>query len=451
LIRNKVENFCGRFLILIVNTRFMTNKDDAIRIRELAKQHNILFGESIPLIASENVLSPLAKELLLSDLGSRYAEGLPGKRYYQGNFYVDQIEILTTELAKKLFRTDYVDVRPISGTNANQAVVFALSHPGDIITTVPLASGAHISSAKFGTVGFRGLNPVNYPFDVETMNIDVDLASKLIRLIKPKIALFGQSVFLFPTPLRELSDALQEADSYVWYDGAHVLGLIAGKRFQDPLREGAHVISGSTHKTLPGPQRGIILGNPKDEEMWEKIQRAVFPGVISNHHLNTMAALGVTLAEHLEFGESYADQVIRNAKRLAQELHTLGFKVLGEKVGFTESHTILVDVKDQGGGRKVAEDLEKANIILNMNLLPYDDQSKPRNPSGIRIGTQEVTRIGMKESEMVEIAGLIKEVAMDKKDPVKVKEKVKELKRQFMGVKYCFHENFDPYRYIELV
>ncbi len=427
------------------------NLENALKIRQLAMNHNKLFEESIPLIASENVISPLAKELLLSDLGSRYAEGLPGKRYYQGNYYVDQIEILTTELAKKLFRTEYADVRPISGTNANQAVVFALTQPGDIITALPLAGGAHISSAKFGTVGFRGLNVINYPFDVETMNIDVDLTSKLIKIVKPKVALFGQSVFLFPTPLRELQDAFNEAGCYVWYDGAHVLGLIAGKRFQDPLREGAHVVSGSTHKTLPGPQRGIILANPKDEEMWERIQRAVFPGVISNHHLNTMAALGVTLAEHIEFGEQYADQVIRNAKRLAETLYSLGFKVLGEKVGFTESHTILVDVKAQGGGRKVAENLEKANIILNMNLLPYDDPSKPRNPSGIRIGTQEVTRIGMKESEMDEIAYFIKRVAMDNEDPNRVKEDVKDFKSQYKTVKYCFHEGKEAYKYIDLL
>ncbi|MGC8992181.1 MAG: serine hydroxymethyltransferase [Thermoplasmata archaeon] len=425
--------------------------EDALKIRELAVQHNKFFEESIPLIASENVMSPMAREMLLTDLGSRYAEGLPGKRYYQGNQFVDQIEILTTELAKKLFNTDYVDVRPISGTNANQAVVFALTNPGDIITTIPLASGAHISSAKFGTVGFRGLNPIPLPFDHEIMNIDVDLASKIIKIVKPKLALFGQSVFLFPTPLKELSDALQEADSFVWYDGAHVLGLIAGKRFQDPLREGAHVVSGSTHKTLPGPQRGIILGNPKDEEMWEKIQRAVFPGVISNHHLNTMAALGITLAEHLEFGEAYADQVIKNAKRLAETMHSLGFKVLGEKVGFTSSHTILIDVKEYGGGRRIAEDLEKANIVLNMNLLPYDDQSKPRNPSGIRIGTQEVTRIGMKESEMDYIAELIKKVAIDKKKPEDVKKDVVEFKKNFKTVKYCFHDNFEAYKYIKLI
>jgi glycine hydroxymethyltransferase len=428
----------------------MNEIDYANKIIEFAKQHNQLFKESIPLIASENLISPMALEMTLTDLHARYAEGLPGKRYYQGNAYVDMIENTVIELAQKLFQTDYADVRPISGTNANQAVTFGLTDPGDIITALPLAGGAHISSAKFGTVGFRGLHVINYPFDVENMNIDVDLTAKLIKLVKPKVALFGQSVFLFPTPLKELSDAFRESDTTVWYDGAHVLGLIAGKRFQDPLREGAHVVTGSTHKTLPGPQRGIILGNPKDEEMWDKVQKGVFPGVLSNHHLHTMAALGITLAEHLKYGESYADQIIKNAQALARELYELGFDVLGEKLGFTKSHTLVMDVSRYGGGRKIAESLEKANIITNMNLLPYDPPNKPRNPSGIRIGVQEVTRIGMKEREMHEIAVLIKKVAIDKIDPDIVKKEVIEFKKGYTTLQYCFNEGAEAYDYIKI-
>jgi glycine hydroxymethyltransferase len=205
----------------------MSALDDAIRIRELVKKHTQWFGESLPMIASENLISPMAMELLISDLHNRYAEGTPGKRYYQGNIYVDQIEELTTELAKRLFNVDYADVRPISGTNANQAVLFALTKPGDIITGPPLQGGAHISSAKFGAVGMRGVHKIEYPFDVEEMNIDVDLSAKLIKIVKPKVALFGMSVFLFPAPLKELQDAFQEAGTTVWYDGAHVLCLIA--------------------------------------------------------------------------------------------------------------------------------------------------------------------------------------------------------------------------------
>ncbi len=431
----------------------MSPKDYASKIEELTKEHTKWFRESLPMIASENLISPMAMQFLISDLHNRYAEGLPHDRYYQGNIYVDQIEDLTVELAKKLFKVDYADVRPISGTNANQAVIFALLKPGDVITGPPLQGGAHISSAKFGSVGFRGVHKIEYPFDVDEMNIDVDLTAKLIKIIKPKVSLFGRSVFLFPAPLKELQDAFQEAGTTVWYDGAHVLGLIAGGKFQDPLHEGADVMTGSTHKTLPGPQRGIILANPKGDEekrekMWKKIQRGVFPGVISNHHLHHMAALAITLAEHIEFGKQYAEQIVKNAKTLAEEMHEYGFKVLGEKNGFTESHTVLVDVAPQGGGRKVAEDLEKANIICNYNLLPYDNPKKPKNPSGIRLGVQELTRIGMKESEMKYVAELIKKVAMDGKIDEALEE-VKEFKKDFTKIHYCFNEGEEAYKFFK--
>ena len=354
--------------------------EDALFIRELAMKHNKFFEESVPLIASENIMSPMAMEMLLTDLGFRYAEGLPHKRYYQGNQFVDLIEDKVTDLGRALFNAKYVDPRPLSGTNSNMAVLYAFTKPGDTITTPALSGGGHISSAPFGAVGFRGLKTVNYPFDVDEMNIDVDGAIKVLKEVKPKLAWFGQSVFLFPTPLKELRDTLEEIGSTVVYDAAHVLGLIGGRQFQDPLREGAQIITGSTHKTLPGPQHGIVIGET-DEEKWKKVQRGVFPGTLSNHHLNAMAALGVTLAEHLEFGESYAKQIIKNAQTLGSELSRYGFKVLGEKNGFTKSHTLAIDVSANGGGKEVAEKLESCNIVLNKNLLPYDDNKKSMNPS----------------------------------------------------------------------
>ena len=422
--------------------------EDALFIRELAMKHNKFFEESIPLIASENIMSPMAMEMLLTDLGFRYAEGLPHKRYYQGNQFVDLIEDKVTDLGRALFNAKYVDPRPLSGTNSNMAVLYAFTKPGDTITTPALSGGGHISSAPFGAVGFRGLKTVNYPFDVDEMNIDVDGAIKVLKEVKPKLAWFGQSVFLFPTPLKELRDTLEEIGSTVVYDAAHVLGLIGGRQFQDPLREGAQIITGSTHKTLPGPQHGIVIGET-DEEKWKKVQRGVFPGTLSNHHLNAMAALGVTLAEHLEFGESYAKQIIKNAQTLGSELNRYGFKVLGEKNGFTKSHTLAIDVSANGGGKEVAEKLESCNIVLNKNLLPYDDNKKSMNPSGIRIGTQEVTRIGFKESDIKYLAELISDIIIKKKDPEAMAEKVRDFKSQFQKVHYCFGK-LKPYEYIEL-
>jgi glycine hydroxymethyltransferase len=422
--------------------------EDALFIRELARKHNKFFEESIPLIASENIMSPMAMEMLLTDLGFRYAEGLPHKRYYQGNQIVDIIEDKVTDLGRALFNAKYVDPRPLSGTNSNMAVLYAFTKPGETITTPALSGGGHISSAPFGAVGFRGLKTRNYPFDVDEMNIDVDGTIKLLKEVKPKLAWFGQSVFLFPTPLKELRETLDEIGATVVYDAAHVLGLIAGRQFQDPLREGAQIITGSTHKTLPGPQHGIIVGET-DEEKWKKVQRGVFPGTLSNHHLNAMAALGVTLAEHLEFGESYAKQIIKNAQILGSELSSYGFKVLGEKNGYTKSHTLAIDVSSNGGGKEVAEKLESCNIILNKNLLPLDDNKKSMNPSGIRIGTQEVTRIGFKESDIKYVAELISDIIIKKKDPEKMREKVMDFKSQFDEVKYCFGK-FRPYQYIEI-
>ncbi|MEM3675947.1 MAG: serine hydroxymethyltransferase, partial [Thermoplasmataceae archaeon] len=350
----------------------MGNFEDALKLRDLARKHNDLFRDSIPLIASENVMSPLAKEMLVTDLGHRYAEGLPHHRYYQGNYFVDLIEDFVTEKCKTLFKSKQADPRPISGTNANAATIYGLLNPGDPIIAPNLSGGGHISAAKFGSVGIRGLKLETFPFDPETMTVDPDQAIKKIKDFKPKVCLLGQSVFLFPAPIREISDAAREVGAKIWYDGAHVLGLIAGGKFQDPLREGAEIITGSTHKTFPGPQHGIILGQT-DDETWKAVQRGVFPGTISNHHLNAMAALGITAVEELEFGREYASRIVENAKALAQELHELGFKVLGESRGFTESHTIVADVRKFGGGKKVAETLERSGIILNKNMLPGDD------------------------------------------------------------------------------
>ncbi|MCL4328247.1 MAG: serine hydroxymethyltransferase [Candidatus Thermoplasmatota archaeon] len=412
-------------------------RESALKIRDMARRHNRLFGDSIPLIASENIMSPLAMEMLLTDFGSRYAEGLPHQRYYQGNQIVDEMEEYATELLRRLFGSRFADPRPISGTVANMGVIYGLTKVGDPITVPDLSGGGHISAAKFGAVGFRGLDASPYPFDPDTMSIDPDGARKLILEKKPKVALFGQSVFLFPAPLKELSDTFQEVGCRVWYDAAHVLGLIAGGKFQDPLREGAEIVSGSTHKTFPGPQHGVVLGQ-SDETVWKHVQRGLFPGVLSNHHLNTMAALAVTTAEEMEFGRKYASDIVDNAQALAEELHSLGFRVLGEKRGFTESHTIAADVSEMGGGKEVAEKLERCGIILNKNLLPGDQGKKSQDPSGIRIGVQEITRLGMGKSEMKEIASLIHRAITKNVTDREISESAAGLKRQFPEVRYCF-------------
>ncbi len=419
------------------------------QVRDAVRRHSLRFARAIPLIASENLLSPYAKELLVSDFHSRYAEGLPGERYYEGNEQVDEVENICLDLAKRLFRCSFADVRPISGTVANLAVLKAMAEPGDLVGTARLADGAHISSAAFGAFGLRGVKPVYYAWDPHRMTIDVERTREILRAVRPKLCLFGLSLFLFPLPVRELAPTLEEIGARGWYDGAHVLGLVAGGEFQDPLHEGCVVLSASTHKTLPGPQHGILLANTDDAELARRLASGAFPGVTSNHHLHSMAALAVSLAEHLAFGRAYARQTIANARALGEALHARGFDVLAADLGFTASHTIAVRVAREGGGEAVARQMAAAGIIANKNLLPGD--TSPKHPGGVRLGTPEVTRLGMKEKEMDRIAELLDELLHRGKPIAAVEAEVAEFKSAFAGLQYCFAAGEAAYRYYELV
>jgi len=396
------------------------------------------YGSGFPMIASENVISPLVRQACDSDLHGRYAEGLPGKRYYQGCDDFDTIESIGIDLAKKVFAAPFVNIQPTSGTVSNIAALKALVKPGDSITAVSTADGGHISHAQMGAVGLRGLDLNTYPWDADRMEPDIDAAASMIREVKPKLALFGASVFLFPTPLQELADAAHEVGATVMYDGAHVLGLIAGGVFQDPLREGADVMTGSSHKTFPGPQGGFLISSSEDEKFHKKLNNAVFPGTNSSYHLHHVAGKVVALAEFEEFGTKYAEDIVANAKVLASSLATEGFEVLAEERGYTASHQVLTrhGEIDSGAGRKAATILEEAGIITNMNMLPGD--TKAMSPSGLRLGVQELTRHGMGVDEMEQVAECFRRVLIDNEDPGKVKERVNSIRSEFQEVKYCY-------------
>jgi glycine hydroxymethyltransferase len=426
---------------------------DVDYIRTQARKNNELFQHSLPMIASENVLSPLCREMLLTDFHGRYAEGTPGNRYYEGCQYFDLVEEKAMELARILFRATYADVRPTAGTTANMAVLKALIKPGETATVLDTANGAHISFGKWGAAGVRGINLVSYPFNDEQMNIDVDGAVKLIRQVKPKLALCGQSVFLFPTPLQPIADAAHEVGAFVIYDAAHVLGLIGGNRFQDPLREGADVMTGSTHKTLPGPQGGMILSNhdttnEDDKAFLRKLGFGVFPGVTSSYHLHHVAAKAIAYAEHLDFGEAYADQIIKNAQRLAHALHNRGFNVFGEALGYTKSHQVLVSI-GPGKGKEASKILIDSGIVTNMNMIPGD--TDPLNPSGLRLGTPELTRIGMKEQEMDDVAVFFERALLKKENPKKIKDDIKSFRKDYQELQYCYTKGYRGYDYHHLV
>ena len=405
-----------------------------------------LYRNGLGMIASENIISPMVQKIVGSDLHGRYAEGLPFKRYYQGCGDFDTIEELGINLAKKLFDIPFANIQSTSGTVSNIAALKALSKPGDNITAVSTADGGHISHARMGAVGLRDLNLSTYPWDEERMEPDIDASAKLIREIKPKVALFGQSVFLFPTPLEELADAAKEVGSTVMYDGAHVLGLIAGGCFQDPLHEGADIMTGSSHKTFPGPQGGFILSSSEDEKFQRKLNNAVFPGTCSSYHLHHVAGKVVALAEFLEYGEELSRNTVSNAQALGSALAAEGFDVLAESRGYTSSHQVLTrhgDL-DSGAGAKAADLLEQAGIITNMNMLPGD--TKAMTPSGLRLGVQELTRVGMGNDEMKDVAKFYARVLLNNEDPKKVKQDVHEFKSNYHVIRYCFNdENLSGY------
>lgn len=428
------------------------------QVFDLLEKHHKWFSESIPLIASENIPSPAVREAYASDFGNRYAEGWPGERVYAGCKFIDEVELITIDLAKKLFNAEFADVRPISGVCANLAVYSAFTNPNDTMMALPIPSGGHISHGqkKFsGTAGLvHGLNIEYFAFDREEMNIDVDQSKQRIEKLiennnKPTFAMFGGSLFLFPHPMKELKDFLQSHDIFICYDSAHVSGLIAGKQFQDPLREGAQTMTLSTHKTLPGPQGGMVLSFDKYAE---DIKKSVFPGNTSNHHLHSVAGKAIAFAEMIEFGEEYSVQTIKNARALAEALSSKGIVVLGEKNGFTASHQIAVDVSKYGDGGKFEHELEEANLIANRQLLPGDIKAGRdyKRPGGIRLGSSEVTRLGMKESEMQEIANFIHRIIVNKETPENVKKDIIEFRSQFTKVHYAFETLSDAYKYIKI-
>ncbi|MFW9876946.1 MAG: serine hydroxymethyltransferase [Candidatus Thorarchaeota archaeon] len=433
-------------------------------IRELLMEHHDWFKKSIPLIASENITSPAVDEACSSDFSHRYAEGWSGERVYAGCTFIDQIEDFCMDLTKEYYKCIHADVRPISGVVANLVMYNAFTSDNNgKMCCMAIVRGGHISHGPrfaksgreiFGTAGTtRGINIEYLAFNNDEMNLDIDASAKIVREFEPELVLFGGSVFLFPHPVKELGDVAKEVGAYVGYDAAHVAGLIGSGYFQDPLREGADVMTMSTHKTLPGPQHGALVSNRED--LVDTLRSCAFPALLSNHHLHNVAGLAIAIAEMLEFGKEYHKNVIENAKALGQALNERGIKVLMEHKGFTESHQIVVDItefeKTIGLGGDIEKLLESANIILNRNLLPYDiaEGRHYQNPGGLRIGTSEITRLGMGTSEMTDIAELIKKLLIDKVDPKKIKTEVVEFRKEFQEVKYCFQSPNRAYEYLK--
>jgi len=416
------------------------NENFLFKVKNCVENQNKWRGtQTINLIASENTPSELVQNLSYSDFAHRYAEGLVYQREYQGQKYHDEIEEISMKSIEKLFNCSYSDVRCPTATIANIAIYYGLCKQGDPIFSLSVPDGAHISMRKFGGAGLRGLKIYDIPFDYEKYNIDLDLFGNLILGIKPKLITLGASVFLFPHPIKEIKKICKDLNVIIHYDASHVLGLIAGGEFQDPLNEGADIVMGSTHKTFPGPQGAVIYTN--NEELIKKVQRAIFPGTVSNHHLHRLAPLAICCCEMYHFGKEYAKQIIKNAKFFAKELDKRGFNVIGKRLGYTQSHQVLIDLSEFGKGLKNAQLLERADIITNKNLIHGDITGKDTSdPSGLRIGVQEMTHFGMKENEFKIIAEFFERIIINNENPDKIKFEVNELRANYIKVRYTFEE-----------
>jgi glycine hydroxymethyltransferase len=394
--------------------------------------------QCINLLAPEAPTSPAVRALLSAEVGIRAAEGHIGKvnRWFAGTQYIDEIESLCVELLKQAFRARYADHRLVASMIGNLTVYTALTEPGDVIMSIAQPFGGHSSNRPDGPAGVRGLKIVDVPMHPEELTVDLDLFGKVAQLVRPKLVALGASMTLFPFPLKEMSETLAEWGGKIFFDGAHQIGLIAGGQFQDPLREGAVVLTGSAGKTFSGPQSGIIVWD--DPSLTPSITHAIFPVLAATHQVNRVAALAVSAAEMIEFGKTYMAQIVRNAQTLGAALERRGIRMLGAGEGYTRTHQVIADVRKFGGGLDAAHLLARANIVTNKNLLPTDTAKDWDRPSGLRMGTIEVTRYGMGEREMDIIAGFMARVLIEKESPDRVGEDVIAFRQEYQTLYYNF-------------
>ena len=390
---------------------FLAKQDPNIKAvidQELMRQR-----DKLEMIASENIVSQAVMEAQGSVLTNKYAEGYPGKRYYGGCEHVDVVETLAIERAKRLFGAEHANVQPHSGSQANFAVYFAMLKPGDTIVGMNLSHGGHLTHGSPVNVSGTYFNVVPYGVNAETQQIDYDEFRKIVLESKPKLIIAGGSAYSRQIDFKKMADVAHEVGAIFMVDMAHFAGLVAAGLHPNPV-EYADIVTTTTHKTLRGPRGGMILCK---EEYAKAIDKSVFPGIQGGPLMHVIAAKAVAFGEALqpEFKE-YAEQVIKNAKVLAAELMAKGLTIVS---GGTDTHVMLVDVRNTGLTGKEAEHLlDEIGITANKNTIPFDPAS-PFVTSGVRLGTPALTTRGLKEDDMKEIADIIAVVLQNREDTAK--------------------------------
>lgn len=380
------------------------------KIFELIKKEADRQKDGIHLIPSENFASEEVMKVLGSVLTNKYAEGYPGKRYYQGNGFVDEIESLAIERGKKLLGVEHLNVQPYSGSPANSEVLMALAEVGDTICGLKLSAGGHLTHGH-PKITFSGKFFKSVQYDVEPDGrIDYGKLGELVKETRPKIIFAGTTAYPYILDFKKFGEIADSVGAWLIADISHIVGLVIGGVHPSPVPY-VHIITSTTHKSLRGPRGAIIgvtkKGLEKNPDLDKLIDRAVFPGMQGGPHENTIGALAVAFneADSEEFND-YAHQVVKNAKTLADSLKEKGYKVFG-----TENHLMLIDVGKERG-KEMAVALEKANIFVNSNMVPHDEGS-PMRPSGIRIGTPAMTTRGFREKDFIKVADLIDRVCCE--------------------------------------
>ena len=378
--------------------------------------------DSINLLPSENMTSPQARALLSSDFVNRYT--LPVNAEYAGEFMENSyrgtkittdVELKAEEVTREVFGARYACVQPLSGHIAAMITIVSTTSRGDLMYAIPPENGGYDGYATPYIPDILGLRSSPLPFDRGTYNLDAAAAASQIRKEKPRLVILGASLILFPYDMAPVRDACEDAGSTLVYDGSHVLGLIAGGEFQQPLKEGAEILYGSTHKSFFGPQGGLIVTNSKDLDA--SIRKNLTWRLVDNIHWNRVSSLGQAMLEMKKFGPAYAKQVVRNSQRFGKELKDRGFPIMFEDLGFSRSHQLLMDVKDLRaiyglGINDFSVRMERSNLIID---------------SIGRLGTAEITRLGLKEKDMPALAELFIEAAKGRD----VKKQVKQLRDRF--------------------
>lgn len=402
------------------------------RIEELAvESHNLHEVKGINLNPATNILNPRAEKILSSGMGSRASLGHPGDKYEVGLDAIEQIEVITGDLACELFGSKFSEFRVASGALANLYAFMATCKPGDKIIAPPPTIGGHVTHHKAGAAGLYGLETISAPIDPDNYTVDLVALEKLAQEVKPKLITIGGSLNLFPHPVKEIRKIADSVGAYLLFDAAHQCGLIAGKAWPQPLAEGAHLMTFSTYKSLGGPAGGLIVTN--DAALAEKLDAIAYPGLTANFDAAKTAALGITLQDWLAVGRDYAKMMIETAKKLASELDKLGLPIFAKEKGFTTSHQFAIIANQFGGGQTSSKKLAKAGLLACGINIPGPTVEGDNN--AIRIGTPEIVRIGMKPEHMTELADLIYR-GLTMADPTPVQAEVIAFRKKFNGVHF---------------